>query len=398
MVITQLFQSKSIIGLLLVVSCSLPMVSYASKRTQTEAQIHTMDKEIERTRKLLEALKQERSSVQAKIESSDRKIEAFSTEIQKLEAQLEENNQTVKKLQSRQQTLMATQLQQKDRITQSIRQLYKDQDSSRIKMMLNQENDESAARNLVYLDYLQSAQLKMVQAYEQTLAELTQVEQASTAALEDIAKQKKSLLAKKDALSAQKIKHQALLKEVRQKYKRSDDELAAMRMQREALSEALKTIKRQEASTGLNVKPREKTTTAVDADSFVSRKGKLAMPVEGKIIRQFNETDKETGLKSQGIFIDVAAGQPVKSVHDGTVIFADWFSSYGLLVIVDHGDNYLTLYAHNESLLKGEDEKVLAGEPLALSGQSGGQQVAVSYFEIRDNGTPINPKAWLAPK
>ena len=114
------------------------------------------------------------------------------------------------------------------------------------------------------------------------------------------------------------------------------------------------------------------------------------MPVEGKILRHFNETDKETGLKSQGIFIDVAASQPVESVYDGTVIFADWFSSYGLLVIVDHGNNYLTLYAHNESLLQGEGEQVLAGEPVALSGQSGGQQVPVSYFEIRDNGTPIN--------
>ena len=146
------------------------------------------------------------------IESSDRKIEAFSSEIKKLEAQLEENNQTVKKLQSRQQTLMATQLQQKDRITQSIRQLYKDQDSSRIKMILNQENNESVARHLTYLDYLQSAQLKIVQAYEQTLAELIQVEQASTSALQAIAKQKQSLLAKKDELSAQRLSIKSCLK------------------------------------------------------------------------------------------------------------------------------------------------------------------------------------------
>ena len=88
-------------------------------------------------------------------------------------------------------------------------------------------------------------------------------------------------------------------------------------------------------------------------------------------------------------------GTQVKAVHDGTVVFSDWLGDFGQLIIIDHGNNYLSLYGHNQWLMKQEGETILAGEPVALSGQSGGQSRPGVYFEIRRNGKNQNPRRWL---
>ena len=119
------------------------------------------------------------------------------------------------------------------------------------------------------------------------------------------------------------------------------------------------------------------------AQPFVRQKGRMPWPVEGNILYGFNQKRPDTRLSWPGIFIQSKPGIPVKAVHDGRVIFADYMRGYGLLTIVDHGNDYLTLYAHTEWVLKNEGEVVLAGETLAVSGQSGGQSKPGVYFEIR---------------
>ena len=119
-------------------------------------------------------------------------------------------------------------------------------------------------------------------------------------------------------------------------------------------------------------------------------------PVSGKVLFSFNDQNPETRLRWQGMFIAADAGTTVNAVHDGRVIFANWLSGYGLLAILDHGDQYLTLYAHNNAILKQEGDTVLAGEPLAVSGESGAQQTDGVYFEVRHQGKPQNPAVWLA--
>ena len=134
---------------------------------------------------------------------------------------------------------------------------------------------------------------------------------------------------------------------------------------------------------------------AEPAQPIAKAKGRLSWPVSGRVLYKYNERRPETRMRWQGILIAAEPGTRVNAVHDGTVIFSDWLRGYGQLAIVDHGDNYLTLYAHNQWLLKKEGERVLAGEALALSGQSGGQEKPGVYFEVRHNGTPQNPQNWL---
>ena len=102
------------------------------------------------------------------------------------------------------------------------------------------------------------------------------------------------------------------------------------------------------------------------------------------------------GRRSDGVLIAAAAGTAVKAVADGTVVFADCMTGYGMILIIDHGNGYMSLYAHNDGLLRDAGDAVKRGDPVASVGTSGGQDRPGLYFELRRNGQPVNPGGWLS--
>jgi septal ring factor EnvC (AmiA/AmiB activator) len=127
---------------------------------------------------------------------------------------------------------------------------------------------------------------------------------------------------------------------------------------------------------------------------FASLQGKLKWPAQGRMVHHFGAYREQGALRWNGVLIAAPPGSPVRAVHHGRVVFADWMRGFGNLIIVDHGGGYMSLYGHNESLLKGPGDWVRGGETLATSGNSGGQSQAGLYFEIRHKGTPVNPARW----
>jgi septal ring factor EnvC (AmiA/AmiB activator) len=137
----------------------------------------------------------------------------------------------------------------------------------------------------------------------------------------------------------------------------------------------------------------------VDTDEpFAKSKGKLAWPVQGRLAGDFGQPRGAGPVKWNGVLLEAAAGTPVRAIHRGRVAFADWLQGLGLLVIVDHGGGYMSLYGHNEALLKESGDWVEPGEPIAQVGDTGGQARPGLYFEIRLNGEPVNPNAWMAKR
>ena len=129
---------------------------------------------------------------------------------------------------------------------------------------------------------------------------------------------------------------------------------------------------------------------------FDQIKGKMSWPVAGTVVHRYGESRESGAMTWRGVFIQAPSGQFIKSPHYGQVVFSGWLKSFGLLMIVDHGNEYMTLYAHNQSLLRTEGDWVLPGEDIALVGNSGGQQQPGLYFEVRHKGQPANPLNWLA--
>ena len=127
---------------------------------------------------------------------------------------------------------------------------------------------------------------------------------------------------------------------------------------------------------------------------FIKQKGRLNYPVEGKHLRKFGSRLAESGMTSEGLFIQTKQKIPVKSIFRGRVIFAEFLKGYGLLLIVDHGDDHISLYGHNEVLTKRVGDVVETNEVIAKTGVTGGLKSPGLYFEIRNNATPVNPATW----
>jgi septal ring factor EnvC (AmiA/AmiB activator) len=142
-----------------------------------------------------------------------------------------------------------------------------------------------------------------------------------------------------------------------------------------------------------------KAITPASGMGFAKLKGSLPWPVSGRLLARYGRPRLGSGqLTWRGLLIEATEGDEVASVADGRVVFSDWLRGYGYVVIVDHGNNYLSLYGHNQALFRDVGENVKKGDILALVGQTGSNNVPALYFEIRHRGDPVNPQRWIQAK
>jgi septal ring factor EnvC (AmiA/AmiB activator) len=137
------------------------------------------------------------------------------------------------------------------------------------------------------------------------------------------------------------------------------------------------------------------TRPAPASGGFTQLKGRLKLPVAGELTNRFGGQRADTGTAWKGLFIRASTGSPVKALGPGQVVFADWLRGFGNLIIIDHGDGYMSLYGNNEAVLKREGESVTAGETIATVGNSGGNAESGLYFEVRYHSLPVDPLQWV---
>ena len=251
----------------------------------------------------------------------------------------------------------------------------------RLKLLLNQDDPARLGRILSYYDYLNRARAGLIagiQESHRTLIETGERIRADEARLNSLRDEQELLLASVE--QARDLRKEALEQRDRQ-IASADKRLATLKQDVAQLEE-------------LTRKLTEVVPPPVPANiAFKSRKGKLPWPVAGKMVQRFGDSMKG-GVTLEGIVIESREGANVRAVHGGVVIFADWLRGYGLMLIVDHGDGYMTLYGYNQSLLKKVGDSVEAGEVISLAGVSGGRRNAAVYFAIRKGSSPVNPLSW----
>ena len=131
---------------------------------------------------------------------------------------------------------------------------------------------------------------------------------------------------------------------------------------------------------------------------FTAHKGRLTWPVAGTLVHDFGQPRAGSGIRWNGVVLAAAPGREVRAVYHGRVAFADWLAGMGLLVIVDHGEGYMTLYGYNETILKNAGDWVAPGDVIATVGDSGGQSQPALYFELRRGANPVNPRQWITKR
>ncbi|MEZ5501798.1 MAG: peptidoglycan DD-metalloendopeptidase family protein [Halioglobus sp.] len=274
--------------------------------------------------------------------------------------------------------------QQQARIAVELKTAWQVGRQGQIKVLLNQENPHTVARSLAYYRYFFRARNKLLEQYRQTLRELEQLQQRIDATLADLQTRGQTLEQQQADLTAAQASRKLAMAELSDSIDSKSAQLKQKEQDRKQLEDLLRAIEK--AIVDLQV-PENYAT-------FQSARGKMPWPVDGKASNQFDHPRNEGKMRWQGVTIPAREGTTVKAIHHGRVVYADWLRGSGLLLIIDHGDGYMSLYAHNESLLREVGEWVTAGTPIGTVGNTGGQEQPALYFEIRHNGKPTNPANW----
>ena len=277
--------------------------------------------------------------------------------------------------------MLISQKQQQEKVlAQQLRTAYTSGNHDYIKLILNQENPAKVLRTLTYYNYLNVAKIKEIDQFQLTLTQLLKVTTDLQEKMTLLSQLKAQQNQQKLTLQQSKKRRSSTLASLNKELLSSQQQLAKLAVEEENLVAALQQL------TSL-VKPQIKLS------GLSQLKKKLRWPVKGNLVRRYG-SQKQGYLKWKGVLMTAPLGRQVQTIHNGTVLFADWLKGYGLVTVIDHGDGYMSLYAHNQTLLKNTGDRVESGESIALVGQSGGQSRPGLYFEIRHLGKAVNPMIW----
>jgi septal ring factor EnvC (AmiA/AmiB activator) len=351
---------------------------------QLQVQLETLRAEIETITATLDRQRSERDSELAQLADTERLLAARTTELRATRDALEQVEQRQQALSLEAAGLEAEVESLRQRLAEQLRVAYRVGVESRLRALLNQQDPSRISRALALHGYLGRARLDTIEQFErQRLAlERVRAEQAENATeLEHLAAQQGLARARQaDALAQRR---QALA-QLEARIRDRDSELAELNRSAEQLQTLLEQL-----AVALADIPAEMAVTA-----FAELRGKLPSPLPGPVVTGYSRRDDQGTLR-EGWLIEAAIGDPVRAIAHGRVAYADWLRGYGMLLILDHGEGWMSLYGRNQALLAEVGDWIQPGETIALAGDSGGSGPPGLYFQIRREGRPVDPTDFI---
>ncbi|MFL6586757.1 MAG: murein hydrolase activator EnvC family protein [Luteimonas sp.] len=397
---------------------ALPALDAAAQNSrETERRLERVRKELRDVAAERRRLEGQRGEAARDLRAADEQVSTSARALRDTRIKLAEEQIALEKLQARRVELESTVETRREELAALVRAAYTVGDEAALKLMLAQDRVADAGRLLTYHRYLQQQRSARISELRAEMEELDGIEAAiqdRRAGLEAAQAEQRAQLAKVETDRSQRAEAvkgiesrfsdrsarekalgrdarslERVLTQLREAARRAEAErraAAAAAREREA-REA------REATAAGRPRPPPRPPTQV-ARTTAPQVGGLGWPVSGSLLTAYGGKLPD-GRSSTGILIGAPAGTAVKAVADGTVVFAEWMTGYGMLLIVDHGNGYMSLYAHNDGLLKSVGNAVRRGDTVSSVGSSGGQGRSGLYFELRQNGTPVNPTTWL---
>ena len=354
--------------------------SLPKNSTETDQKLHNIQQAITQQKQLLNSTEVKISDLETQLKKDDLAIGKVAKELNLTNKQLADTQKKLAQLSTEKQQLETEKKQQEKILAKQLRAAYSTGHHDYLKLILNQENPASVQRTITHYQYLNKARINEIENFKATIVKLENVTSQYQEQAEQLTQLTQEQQQQKQLLELSKTKQKQTLRALNNKKLSSQQRLAK--------------LEQEEASVvALLQKMAEAARNEVNLQGLSKLKRKLAWPVKGRIRHSFGSR-KQDHLKWKGVFLSAPIGRQVKTIHNGTILFSDWLKGYGLVSVVDHGDGYMSLYGHNQALLKSVGDRVEAGEPIALIGQSGGQTESGLYFEIRHTGKAVNPKLW----
>ena len=241
----------------------------------------------------------------------------------------------------------------------------------------------------MYFDYLSRQRQQHIRDYSKSIQDKREAETELNQALASQQENQASQRKQKKQLGRQRLQRNQLLAKLDREIEDQELTLTDLRSSRDRIENLLKSLG--ELLADIPASPGEKA-------AFASRAGQLPWPIQGRFVASFGSSRNQGDLKWNGVLISSQYGDPVRAVSHGRVVFSDWLQGFGFITILDHGNGYMTLYGHNESLFKQAGDWVAAGEVIATVGDSGGHSRPALYFEVRERGKPVDPRKWCSER
>ncbi|MXV31797.1 MULTISPECIES: peptidoglycan DD-metalloendopeptidase family protein [unclassified Xanthomonas] len=381
------------------------------------------EKRLEKVRGELKSVAEERRQLEGKrgdaarqLREADEKVAATGRSLAQTQQALQRHQQTLAELERKRDGLRSGLTRQRAELAQLLRAAYAIGGNAPLKLLLAQDRVADANRLLAYHRYLQRERAQRIATLTHELQALEQVQREVVEQKQQLSEAQRRQQEQAQALQRDRKQRASVVSELDQRYQDRSEREKALGQDAKALETLLANLRaaaaraeaerraaarREAAEQAAQAKAAAKAGRGggkvppkVVASAPPLKVGGLGWPLSGDLIARYGGRLPD-GRTSSGVLIAAPAGSTVTAVADGTVVFSDWMTGYGMILIVDHGNGYMSLYAHNDTLLRDAGAKVKRGDAVAKVGNSGGQGRPALYFELRRNGQPVDPSSWL---
>lgn len=365
---------------LLLLSLTLLSTSATANVSTARTQLNNVDQAITQTKQFISQRKNKLENIQNELKHAEMAMSEWHAKLAKTKQFLQQSTLTIQQLQAQLAQLNHEREEQLQALGIQIKAQYMVGEKHPLKILLNNENHANIDRNNKYSELLAQHRLTILKSLEKNQQLLALKKAALQQQQDELAHLQQQQFFAHKKLQDQLQQRQQLMSQIGQSISKQETNLRNLEQNKKQLNTLLSQLQQKTSYSGGDVSKHH---------------AHLAWPVKGKVISEFGQPIKGSQLRTNGIVIGAKYGNTVRAVAPGKVVFADWMPGLGFMIIIDHGQSYMSIYGHNQRLLMTVGDIVKVGDEISLVGDSGGQPEPGLYFGIRHQGKPINPHDWL---
>jgi len=372
----------------------------AAKSPPPKKELGELRERIVRLKREIESAEENKADVLDQLKQSEQSISQINRSLHELGRDQLAANATLAEAQKESNQLRAHIQSQQSLLSKLLYQQYINGSQDTLRLVLSLQNPNDISRQVEYYGYLSRSRATLITGLRRDLKQAEAAEAVVREKNIELTQIHAQQQAEKRALQKEANTRRVMLTKLDKQIGARRKQITQMERDERRLTQLVERLARVVPP---KAKPKPKPSKAGErakpaSGDFTQYKGRLKLPVAGELANRFGGQRADTGTMWKGLFIRASTGSAVKALGPGSVVFADWLRGFGNLLIIDHGDGYMSLYGNNEAVLKQEGEQVAAGEVIATVGNSGGNPESGLYFEVRYHSRPIDPLQWVAKR
>jgi len=365
------------------------VLAASAETGEPAAQLQQLRERMGALREELNSIRGQRDSMHNRLEAAEKEVGVIAAELHRLDVDLGRTGGELQSLGEERRTQRQRLAGMRAALGRDLRTAYTMGKQEQVKLLLNQEEPAAIGRMLAYHGYFARARAERMQAVRVTLDNLADIERSIIEQQQHLEALRQQKQQQSGQLASSQLDRQRILARLQVELGEKASELSVLERNERRLEQLVQSL--QQAL-------RDVPPAAGQFRPLQALKGKLSWPVAGRLVQHYGARQAAGKLSARGLQIAAPAGTEVRAISKGRIAFADWLRGFGLLLIIEHGEGYMSLYGHNRSLYKEVGEWVEQGEVIAAVGNSGGHPQPGLYLELRKDGRPFNPGPWFAGK